>query len=169
MLLARCMFKSDGHPEHGPRPAASCVPTVPVIGASVTRPVYIEWGTGSDARSSSPVLRSQLLHFISALDLRVEELRRHSLIRLSRRGFSPAEAGPLRGERLHRRSGDPPSLCREGKLELTEAPRLLDRGRENSRRFPPGKDRKGRSGRCGDERAVAPDRGRSPGLVRPLL
>ena len=46
-------------------------------------------------------------------------------------------------------AGDPPSLCREGKLELTKALRSNDRARGNSRRVPPGRGRKGRSGRCG--------------------
>ena len=41
----------------------------------------------------------------------------------------------------------PPRLSREGKLELTKAPRSRDRGCKNSRRFPPGEARADRSGK----------------------
>ena len=41
----------------------------------------------------------------------------------------------------------PPRLDREGKLELTKAPRSRDRGCGNSRRLPPGEARADRSGR----------------------
>ena len=45
----------------------------------------------------------------------------------------------------------PPRLSREGKLELTKAPRSLDRGCGNSRRFPPGEARADRSRRSVSE------------------
>ena len=44
-----------------------------------------------------------------------------------------------------------PRLSREGKLELTKAPRSLDRGCGNSRRFPPGEARADRSVRSVSE------------------
>ena len=45
----------------------------------------------------------------------------------------------------------PPRLSWEGKLELTKAPRSLDRGCGNSRRLPPGEARADRSGRSVSE------------------
>ena len=46
----------------------------------------------------------------------------------------------LAGESLFLASRTPPRLCREGKLELTKAPRARARGRGNSRRLPPRRD-----------------------------
>src|SRR5438093_13567438 len=56
---------------------------------------------------------------------------------------------------MTRGAGNPPRLCREGKLELTKAPRSSDRGGGNSRRVPPDKARKGRSGRRWSAEALA--------------
>src|SRR6185295_13078050 len=54
-------------------------------------------------------------------------------------------------EQYHRRSGDPPRLCREGKLELTTAPRSKTVATRIPEGFPPGRVRKGRSERCGSD------------------
>jgi hypothetical protein len=89
--------------DHGPRAAASCVPTVPAIGGSALG-----------------------LAFLMVL---IEHTSRWHAD-----GGTHHKAKCQRPKRHHRRSGDPSRICREGKLELTEALRSLDRSRENSRR-----------------------------------
>ena len=58
---------------------------------------------------------------------------------------------PLGFANMTRGARYPPRLSREGKLELTKAPRSEDRGCGNSRRLPPGEARADRSGRSVSE------------------
>ena len=58
---------------------------------------------------------------------------------------------PLRFANMTGGARYPPRLSREGQLELTKAPRSLNRGCGNSRRFPPGEARADRSGRSVSE------------------
>jgi len=63
--------------------------------------------------------------------------RRTSTARFPTRHRMPSDCANITGGARY-----PPRLDREGKLELTKAPRSRDRGCGNSRRFPPGQARR---------------------------